>query len=177
MTIFSRAALSRVVAVGAGLFAAAAPAAVTPTDLQVAARALSFMENPLIGSVRVGIVYAPENPRSVQQAEELGRLLGGGLRAGSVELKPELVKLGEVRRADVDLYVLTEYVGSDEALAAQIGRGKRPCVTTDLRQVQSGACLMGVRSAPSVEIVVNRAAAKESGITFATWFRVMITEI
>jgi hypothetical protein len=159
------------------LAAATAAQAVTFTDLQVAARALSFMESPLTGVVRVGIVYAPENPRSVQQAQELERLLGDGLRAGSVELKPLLVKLGDAHEADVDLYFLTDYVGPDEARAAQIGQGKRPCVTTDLRQVQSGACLMGVRSMPSVEIVVNRAAAKESGITFATLFRVMIREI
>jgi hypothetical protein len=36
---------------------------------------------------------------------------------------------------------------------------------------------MGIRSAPKVQIVVNRAAAKDSGVAFATVFRVMITEI
>jgi hypothetical protein len=50
-------------------------------------------------------------------------------------------------------------------------------VTTDLNQVRDGVCLMGVRSSPKVQIVVNRAAANASGITFATVFRVMITEI
>jgi hypothetical protein len=34
-----------------------------------------------------------------------------------------------------------------------------------------------VRSAPKVQIVINRAAAKDSDVTFATVFRVMITEI
>jgi hypothetical protein len=170
--------LAWALAVGASLVGAAdAAAAITPTDVQIAARALGFMENPLTGAVRVGILYAPENPRSVQQAQELQRLLGAGLRVGSVELKSELVKIGEARGADVDLYFLTEYVASEDARAARIGDGKRLCVTTDLRQVQSGACLMGVRSTPKVEIVVNRATAKGSGIAFATVFRVMITEI
>ena len=36
---------------------------------------------------------------------------------------------------------------------------------------------MGVRSSPKVQIMVNRTVAKDSGIAFATVFRVMITEI
>jgi hypothetical protein len=37
---------------------------VTAMDLQVAARALSFMESPLSGRVRVGILYANQSPIS-----------------------------------------------------------------------------------------------------------------
>jgi hypothetical protein len=155
---------------------AAAPlgAEVTPTDLQVAARALSFMEKPLTGALRVGIVYAPDSPRSRRQAEDIEKLLGAGLRSGNVEMRPTLVSLAEVGAANVDFYFLTEFVGERPALAAL---KSRPCVTTDLDQVRRGMCLMGVRSSPRVQIVVNRAAAQESGISFATIFRVMITEI
>jgi ABC-type uncharacterized transport system substrate-binding protein len=154
-------------------------AEVTPTDLQVAARALSFMERPLAGAVRVGILYAPESPRSVREAEALRELLGNGMKAGKLELRPSLVKVREAATADVDLFFLTEFVAPAEAAAAaaKIAGSKRPCVTTDIAQVESGACLMGVRSTPKVQIVVNRAAAKDSGVAFATVFRVMITEI
>jgi len=155
---------------------AAAPlgAEVTPTDLQIAARALSFMEKPLTGVLRVGIVYAPDSPRSRRQAEDIEKLLGAGLKSGNVEMRPTLVSLADVGHANVDFYFMTEFVGSNPALALL---KNRPCVTTDLEQVRSGTCLMGVRSSPRVEIVVNRAAAQESGISFATIFRVMITEI
>jgi hypothetical protein len=156
---------------------ASAFAAVTPTDLQVAARALSFMERPLVGSVRVGILYAPNDPRSVREAEALRDLLGTGLKAGKLELKPLLVKIGDAATARVDLFFLTEFVSAAQASAAGIAVRKVPCVTTDIPQVVSGACLMGVRSSPKVQIMINRAAAKDSGITFATVFRVMITEI
>jgi hypothetical protein len=149
-------------------------AAVTPTDLQVAARALSFMEKPLTGALRVGIVYAPESAQSLRQAEDIAKMLGTGFKSGNVELQPTLVKLADVSTAKVDLFFMTEFVGPQPALAAL---KSRPCVTTDLNQVRDGVCLMGVRSSPKVQIVVNRAAANASGIAFATVFRVMITEI
>ena len=156
---------------------ASAVAEMTPTDLQVAARALSFMERPLAGSIRVGILYSPDNPRSVREAEALRDLLGTGLKAGKLELKPFLVKVRDAATAKVDLFFLAGFVGAAEANAARISVLKVPCVTADIAQVEGGACLMGVRSIPKVQIMINRAAAKDSGIAFATVFRVMITEI
>lgn len=152
-------------------------AQVTRTDLQVAARALSFMEQPLTGKVRVGIVYEPDSPRSVQQAQELARLIGTGMQAGRVELQPALVRVADAAAANVDLYFLTEFVAPQAAAGTASLPPNRPCVTTDLTHVENGSCLMGISSKPKVSIVVNREAAKRSGITFATVFRVMITEI
>jgi hypothetical protein len=151
---------------------------VTLTDLQIAARALSFMEDPLTGTVRVGIVHAPANARSARQAEELLATLGRGLQVGSLELRPVMVRLDEAELADVDLFFLTEYLNPHEVPLSSISTARRiPCVTTDIAQVQGGACLMGVRSTPKIEILVNRAASIDSGMTFSTVFRVMITEL
>jgi hypothetical protein len=172
--------MCRVVAGIAGLcvaFAASVSADVTPTDLQVAARALSFMEKPFAGPVRVGILYAADSPASVKEAEALRTLLGEGMKIGKLELKPSLVKTSDAAAASVDMFFLTGFVTAADASAAGIAASKRPCVTTDFAQVESGACLMGIRSAPKVQIIVNRAAAKDSGVAFATVFRVMITEI
>ncbi len=152
-------------------------AAVTTTDLQVAARALSFMERPFAGVVRVGILYSANSPRSLREAETLRGLLGDGMKIGKLELRPVLVATTDAARANVDMFFLTEFVGADDAIAAGIAASQRPCVTTDFAQVESGVCLMGVRSAPKVQIVVNRETAKVSGVEFATVFRVMITEI
>ncbi len=152
-------------------------AEMTPTDLQIAARALSFMERPLAGSVRVGILYAPDNPRSVREAEALRDLLAAGQKAGKLELTPSLVGIHDVAAAKVDLFFLAGFVSVAAANGAGISALKVPCVTTDIAQVEGGACLMGVRSSPKVQIMINRAAARATGVTFATVFRVMITEI
>ncbi len=163
-------------------FAVAGPPALadwTKTDVQVAARALSFVADPLSGSVRVGIVYTPDSPRSVRQAQGLRGMLADGLRIGGLELRPVLLDAADAASADVDLFFLTEFISPPET-PRLLGEGtKRPilCITTDIAQVRSGNCIMGVRSKPKVEVFVNRAAASATGITFSTVFRVMITEL
>jgi ABC-type uncharacterized transport system substrate-binding protein len=168
--------LTKAAAIAALVVAAPAAAEVTATDLQVAARALTFMEQPLRGVVRVGIVYSPGSARSAEQAQSLRALLGSGMRVGSVDLRPVLVPAAELAAANLDLLFVTEYLSpADTRLTAAVKN--LPCVTTDLEQVRNGTCLMGVRSRPKVEIIVNRATAEASGVRFATVFRVMITEI
>lgn len=164
----------------ASLLLAAAPAHadVTRTDLQVAARALSFVSNPLTGPVEVGIVYSADSSRSLRQAENLQSLLAGGLRIGAVELSPVLVELNDTAGVDVDLFFLTEHVPAGAVPRLGARRGVPPlCVTIDIEQVRGGACTIGVRSRPKVEVFVSSAAAKASDVTFSTVFRVMITEL
>jgi hypothetical protein len=158
---------------------APAHADVTLTDLQIAARALSFVSDPLSGKVRIGIVYASDSPRSVSQAQQLRGMLADGMRIGTLELRPVLLESREVAAADVDLYFLTEYILTDATPPLPGGSARRKvlCVTTDIEQVQKGACVMGVRSRPKVEVFVNRAAAAANDVTFSTVFRVMITEL
>lgn len=164
----------------AGLLLATGPvlADVTRTDIQVAARALGFVSNPLTGAVDLGILYSSSSTRSVRQAEQMRDLLAGGFRIGGLELSPVMVELADAAEAEVDLFFLTEHVpaGTVPRLA---GRPGMPglCITTDLEQVRSGACTIGVRSRPKVEVFVNNDAAKANNVTFSTVFRVMITEL
>lgn len=165
------------------LLAPRAEAEITAADMQVAARALSFVTDPPTGKLRLGIVYAPGNPRSLQQAESLRDLLRGGYRVGTVELQPVLVESSRATGADVDLYFLTSYLSPAEtpdlvpATGTQASRNRRICLTTDIAQVRNGLCTVGVRSRPRVEVLVNQATAEASGVRFSTVFRVMITEI
>jgi len=163
-----------------GLLLATAPAHadVTRTDIQVAARALSFVSNPLSGAVTVGILYSAGNSRSVRQAESLRALLAGGFRVGPLVLSPVLVELGDAAGTDVDLFFLTEHVAPN-AVPRALGRSGTPmlCITTDIEHVRGGTCTIGIRSRPKVEVFVNSTAAKASDITFSTVFRVMITEL
>ncbi|HWK47384.1 MAG TPA: hypothetical protein VNT30_21850 [Stellaceae bacterium] len=158
--------------------AGSARADVTLKDLQVMGRALGFTEKPPTGEVVIGIVYTPGNPQSAKEAEDVQKLIGDGLKAGAIVLKPLLVKIDEVSTATVGAYLLTEGVGAQaSALAAAAKTKQKPCVTVDIEQVRSGACVMGIKSDPKVEITVNKAAAADSGISFAASFRMMITEL
>jgi len=151
---------------------------VTLTDLQVGARALSFLQKPLAGELRVGIVYAPGNAESVSEAAQLQAIMDDGLKVGNVTLLPVRIKVTELAGANVDLYFLTSGMAAEGNRVALLTRQKQiPCVTVDLAQVRSGACFMGVRSKPKIEILVNRAAAASSGAAFSSVFRIMITEL
>ncbi len=151
-------------------------AEITLNDLQIAVRALGFINRPPTGELSVGIVYAPNVPRSAEEALALQNMLGDGLQVGNLFLKPVMVKIDEADNTNVGLFFLTDGVGNEasKVLAASV-RKQVLCVTTDIAQVKNGECALGIRSQP-VEILVNRAVATNSGTTFATAFRMMITE-
>jgi hypothetical protein len=153
-------------------------AEITSGDMQIMGRALTFLDKPLSGEVIIGIVYSTDNPQSVREADQLQRLLGGGLRVGNVLLKPLTVALDHVSQANVDVLFLTAGLGEQALPVAAASRSRHlPCITTDLSQVKSGRCPVGVSSKPTIEILVNRAAALANGTPFSTLFRMMINEI
>ncbi|MDO9316693.1 MAG: hypothetical protein Q7V56_00645 [Gammaproteobacteria bacterium] len=155
-----------------------AAAEVTQRDMQVTARALGFLTKPFTGDTLMGILYDPQNARSLKEAEEIQTMLGSGLQSGGLTLRAQLVPLDQLGSASVDLFFLTGYLGdSADLLRASLATRKIPCVSTDIEQVRSGRCVMGIVSAPRVEILVNRKAAEETGTSFASMFRMMILEI
>lgn len=156
-----------------------ARAEVTQRDLQVASRALGFMEPPFTGALRLGIVYAPDRPVSSRQARQIAAMMSSGMSTGNITLMPVLVQLSEVDDATVDLFLLTSNlgeVGSGQFREAWLARGI-PCLTTDIEQVRAGNCLLGIRSSPKVEILLNSRTAARVGVTFASVFRMMIVEL
>jgi hypothetical protein len=159
------------------LFAAPARAQLNLTDLQLTARVLGFMEKPLTGTVRLGIVYIPDDVQSVQSADAIVALVGGGLKAGNLLFTAVRVPINEVATAQIDAFFLPDGLGSQAGpIAAATEKMKVPCITLDVVQVQNGTCSLGVQVIPKVQIYVNRAAAANSDTTFVSVFRMMITE-
>lgn len=167
-----------VLAAAAVLMAGTAWSQVSETDLLVAGRAIGFIDSLRPGTLSVGVVYAPGNAQSEQQARELAALLGDGRRIGSFTLKPVMLPVDRLNSQRVALYFLTDGVGAEAAKVGTASRTRKiPCITYDLSQVRAGACTMGVRTHPRIEVLVNHAAAEASGTQFAAVFRMLITEI
>ena len=157
--------------------ASTAAAEITPADVMVAGRAIGFVQKFSGGDLRLGIVYAPESAQSLQQANELQAMLGSQFRAGSIVLRPFLVRVDQVSTANASLFFLTEGLGAAAARVASASRDRKiPCITFDLTHVRGGNCTIGVQSRPRVDVFVNKKAAAESGTVFSSVFRLMITE-
>ncbi|WP_300532193.1 hypothetical protein [Maricaulis sp.] len=162
--------------VAAGLLLAAPAAAETTTrDLEVIGRALGFVENQS-GSERVlAIVH---DASSAGEAEALLTALSGGLRAGRVTLTGRLVSSAELSGLDgAHAAVLIGGAAGDPSIAQAINAAGILSVASDMGCVEAQGCVMGVQSAPSVRIVVNRANADAASVSFAAAFAMMIEEI
>nr|WP_305123163.1 YfiR/HmsC family protein [Roseomonas sp. GC11] len=146
-------------------------------DLQVLARSLGFLEPAPRGLAEIGIVYAAGDSQGEAEARRIATLFGEGLRAGNLQLRPILVPLDRVRdsRAAALLLARSALPQAPMVAAAVAGRAILT-VATDRAPIEQGLVAMAIRSEPRVEIVVNRAAAQASGVTFAAAFRMMIQE-
>lgn len=147
-------------------------------DLQVLARTLGFMDPPMGGRLRVGVLYDPSSTAATRDANNIVSLMQGGLRSGGLTLDAELVPFGAAGAAEVDLFLLAQGNGDRAAGVLPILKSRKlPCLSTDLDQVTSGHCTVGLQSSPRVEILLNTALASASDVAFASVFRMMIKEL
>ncbi len=154
-----------------------ANASMSANAVIISARTLGFLQKPLTGTVRVGIVFAADAPQSAQDAAQLQAIIGAGLKVGGLNLTSVLVPIAGVDKASVDLFFLTAGLGASAAQAGDAARVKQiPCVTLDIPQVQAGYCAIGIQADPRVEILVNRDVAARSGAVFAGAFKMLLTE-
>jgi hypothetical protein len=143
-------------------------------NIQVAGRVLTFLENGPTGRTVIGVVYDPANPGSVAEKNAIMAAIGGGYGVGAATVvgKPmEVGAIGGVKAVFVTHGVNYAAVGS-EARSKQI-----ITIGSDFACVQSGACVVGVSTDPTVQIIVNHKAAAAVGASFRAAFRMLIQEI
>ena len=146
-------------------------------EMQLAGRVLHFQAPQPSGTITMAIVYNRADPQSLEEAAALQALLGDGLEVDELVLKPMLVEQSQLA-GPASYGVIFSTAGVDPALLGAALRQRRiPCLTRHVEQVRSGSCTVAIRSAPSVDIVLNAANASASGVHFATAFRMMVEEL
>jgi hypothetical protein len=146
-------------------------------DLQVAGRALTFLENGPTGKATLGVVFDPAKPASVAEKDAVLAALGGGYNAGALTLVGVPIPISAIGGAG-GVKALFVTGGVNYAAVGAAAKAKNiVSIGSDPACVKSGACVMGVSTDPKVEITVNRAAAAAVGASFKAAFRMMIKEI
>jgi hypothetical protein len=146
-------------------------------DVQIAGRALTFLENGPTGKAVLGVVFDPSKPASVAEKNAVMAAVGGGMSAGALTLTAKAVEAGDVGGVSgvTALYITT---GVNAAPVGAAARGKKLItIGSDVSCATSGACVMSVSGDPKVEIVVSRTAAAAVGAVFKAAFRMMIREV
>ncbi|PZR31759.1 hypothetical protein [Caulobacter segnis] len=146
-------------------------------DVQVAGRALTFLENAPEGTAVMGVVFDPSKPASVAEKNAVMAVLGGGYAVGKLTLTGKPIEASAVAGASgvTALYVTT---GAPYAAVGAAAKGKKLItIGSDPACATSGACAMSVSADPKVEILVNRSTAAAVGAAFKAAFRMLIREV
>jgi hypothetical protein len=160
---------------GADLRAAIA-ASLSPQEVQVLAKALAFVQPLPASATTIAVVYAAGDTGSRADAEQIAAEIGDGFLLGTVVLKPQVVEAAAL--ATSNPAVIVTAAGANGEAVMRVARAQHSlCVTSEQAAVQSGSCIMTIRSNPRVEIVLNAAAARAAGVTFPIAFHMMVREL
>ncbi len=151
-------------------------ASLTPQDLQILGSALAFVQPRPTGDGVVAIVYAAKDKNSRQDAEAILAGIGEGIAANGTLLVPRLVEAGDLGSTDFRLVIVAAGANSD-AVPPAVRKHHALCVTADQEAVRQGLCTMAIHSTGKVEILLNYRAAQLSGVSLATAFRMMVSEL
>ena len=92
-------------------------------DMQVAGRALTFLENAPTGKATLGVVFDPSKPASVAEKNAVMAAIGGGLSAGALTLTGKPVDAEAKPTLNPSYYVDYQdcaYVGAHRALCSGV---------------------------------------------------------
>lgn len=163
------------VALLCGGVAFAATASVSGRQLQVIGRAAAFLQ-PIPAGGTIAVVFDPANPASRRDAAAIVAEIGGGMPVAGRTMPARAVPVAQLAGGGFAIAIAA--AGSaGPALGAAIRAAHVLCVTSSLAAVQAGFCTMAVSTDLRVQIVLNHAAAAQSGINFVAAFRMMIREI
>lgn len=153
-------------------------AAMSTNDLQAVGRAVTFQEKAPQGTGTLGILVDPDNRASLTEAGELEEILKAGLKVDGLVLRVQLVPVSALSPAlQVDALLIPEVnAGLYGGLSAKLAGLPILTIGTDPGCAKAGACIMSVQTQPRTEILVNSQRAAQSGVRFATAFRLVIKE-
>ena len=151
---------------------------VTDKDLQVAVRAFSFVYGMPKGDIEIEIVYDPNVPASAGEAQQLGKLIGGGNEFANRSVRAKMVPLAQMgSTGDKIAYVTHGLAQEFDILSQKASANKMLTFSTDFQCVDSQKCVMGVVASPAIKMEISRSASAAAGLEFSQALKLMIKEV
>jgi hypothetical protein len=147
-------------------------------DAQILGRTLGYVGDGASGTAVLGIVFAPADHASQQEAESVRAVIGDGLVTGRIRLQARLVPVGQLAGATGlgALYLTSGLAESTDAIFGAARRLQVPTISASLTCVEAGRCIVGFLSEPTVQILLNEGAAEHIGVHFLQAFRMLVRE-
>ena len=161
------------------VYSAPVQANTTMKDVMVAVRTLGFVENPPQGPVDFAVIYDPTKEDSINDKDNTYAVLDGGTPVGPAIIRTVPITISELSRLKEFKFILLT-AGIDKIIPKITELTKNTgilTISTNLDYVRKGQCVLGIVSEPMVKVLINRDASNNNGISFAVFFRMMITEI
>lgn len=173
--------ISRAIVFAAGILTATPSASadeVSLSDLEAATRTLGFVENlPKDGILALGVVFASQAPESRALALDVAERLRGLAGPNSLTIKTDIIAADSISqyagRLDA-LFILPGVSGEGAAIADAVRLRRLVSISNDPRCLDQQCCVLMVRTAQDVEIVLNGELAKAAETRFSSVFAMMV---
>jgi hypothetical protein len=151
-------------------------ASLSQKDIQILGKALGFLEPAPTGNASIAIAFDGADAASKQDAEAIASYFGGQLKVGGATVSPVVKDVSQLSGGGF-LAVIAAAGTKVEQVGAASKAMHVACVTADASAVQSGQCVMSVKSDPKVEILISRAAAAGANVQFGSAFLLMAHQL
>lgn len=157
--------------------ASGAWAGITEKDVLVLGRLVGLLGGGGRGVVQVAVVG--DTPEAGANAEDFLRMVGGGKAVGGVTLKAKRMRPEELGASGVQVVLLPTGVSAADVAAvfSVASTRKLATISTSEACLQSRQCAISIRTSPAVDIKLSASAARATGVSFDSTFRMMIKEV
>src|ERR1700722_4698819 len=149
-----------------------------PADLQAIMRSLGFLDTlPHAGTIHFGVVYSSSASEGRAQATQVAAMLGAMPGPNSTTLRADAVaaeNLAQTTGRFDALLLLPGSASTAGAVTEFIRQRHVISISNDPACVGAGCCVLMVRTANGVEIVLDTALAEAVGAHFSTVFAMMV---
>ncbi|MGD0189809.1 MAG: hypothetical protein ABSD74_03605 [Rhizomicrobium sp.] len=165
-------------ALGIAIQAASAEPVVSGSDLQAAMRALGFLDSlPHDGTIHVGVVYSLSSPEDKAAAQQTAGALNAMQGPNSRTLRADAIAATGLQQAQGRLDALYLLPGSSSTAATIsdfVHRRRIVSISNDVACLSARCCVLMVRTANGVEIVLDTTLADSVGAQFSSVFQMMV---